>query len=101
MAEPTWKNNAAAVVDNLVQEAGSAHRDELAAVLRSSLHALIDVTPSEELRRRKIVRLTDVPVVKGKHLYRCNGCGAEDRGNDNDRQHMKWRERHWANCWPE
>lgn len=88
-------------MDALVQEAGREHRDELAAVFRASLHGLMDVTLSEELRRRKIIRLADVPVVKGKHMYRCNGCGEQDRGNDNDRRHMEWRERHWANCWPE
>ncbi|WP_142392649.1 hypothetical protein [Mycobacterium sp. 3519A] len=101
MGPTTWKDCAKARVDSLVQEAGSEHRDELAAVLRATLHALIDVTPCEELRRRKIIRLTDVPVVKGGHMYRCLGCGEQDRGNDNDRRHMEWRERHWANCWPE
>jgi hypothetical protein len=99
--ETSWKDIAKAKVDSLAQEAGNEHRDELAAVLRASLHALIDVTPSEEPRRRKIIRLTDVASVNGRHLYRCNGCGEEDRGNDRDRKHMQWRERHWANCWPE
>jgi hypothetical protein len=100
MGETSWKDSAKAKVDNLVQEAGGEHRKELVAVLRASLHALIDVTPFEE-PRRKIVRLTDVPAVNGRYLYRCNGCGEEDRGNDHDRNHVQWRERHWANCWPE
>src|SRR5689334_7103514 len=101
MDETGRRDGAKARVDKLVREAGSEHRDELVVVLRTTLHALIDVTPSVEPRRRKIIRLTDVDAVNGKYLYRCCGCGEEDRGNDNDRRHIQWRQRHWAYCWPE
>jgi hypothetical protein len=97
VAETIWRDDAKAAVDRLVREAGSEHRGELIALLRSSLHTL---NAREGDAERKIIRLTDVPKVNGKYLYRCEGCGEEDRGKDNDRNHMQWRERHVANCWP-
>jgi hypothetical protein len=102
MVETSWKDSAKAKLDSLVEQAGKDHRDELVTLLRSSLHTLNARTPYEGGRPRKIVRLLDDPApVTGRSLYRCEGCGEEDRGNDRDRRHMQWRERHWANCWPE
>ncbi len=47
----------------------------------------------------RITRLTDVPVVNGKHTYVCNACGDRSQGHDRDREHMQWRRKHWAECW--
>lgn len=96
MGQTTWKDSAKTKVDSLVQEAGAEHRDELIALLRSSLHTLIARNGDTE---RSIIRLK-VAAVSGKYLYRCTGCGEEDRGSDSDQRHTQWRERHWANCWP-
>lgn len=48
----------------------------------------------------KISRLADEPMKDGKHAYRCNACGEVSYGHDRDREHLKWRERHWAKCYP-
>ena len=104
MVETSWKDSAKAKVDSLVEEAGESDEDhaELVALLRATLHTLNRASAmTDEVPVRKIIRLTDVAAVNGKYLYRCNGCGSEDRGNDRDRNHMQWRERHWANCWPD
>jgi hypothetical protein len=57
-----------------------------------SRHEIIG--PSE-----RITRLIDVPVVNGMHTYRCNACGETDKGNDRVAAHLKWRKKHWVECW--
>lgn len=48
----------------------------------------------------KIGRMTESPVMNGKHLYVCFKCGDTDWGNDRLPRHMAWRDQHFAKCWP-
>lgn len=101
-AEPdAWGDSVEAKLNKFVDQAyGSDERyDALVKLLRAALHKLVKRGKSYENEKPPaITRLVDVPVVNGKHTYRCDYCGEKHRGNDRDRAHMQWTQKHWVEC---